>query len=375
MSRFDRYLLSQLLALFGFFSLILVSIYWVNQAVSLFEQLISDGQTAWVFLELSALTLPNVIRLVLPVAAFIGVIYATNRLSADSEMVVMQSTGFSPWRMVRPALAFGLIVAVLLSVLSHVLVPVSRGEMASRRAAIAENVTAQFLTEGTFQHPASGLTLYIREITPTGELRDLFLSDARAANSRTTYTSERAFLVRDTGGPKLVMFSGMAQTYSTQTHRLAVTRFDDFTYDIGALLNGGGTRRPDLRELSTPRLLAATPADLERTGESPEDFLAEAHARISQPLTAAVMAVIGFAAMLTGGFSRFGNWPQIVLAVVLIVVVQVVANLGGQMAQRGDWPASYLPVLVGGLIACGLLWSAARPRRIRQGKPGPEVAA
>ncbi|MEL6700686.1 MAG: LptF/LptG family permease, partial [Pseudomonadota bacterium] len=77
MARFDRYMLSQLLVLFGFFSLILVLVYWVNQAVALFDQLIADGQSARVFFEFTALSLPNIIRLVLPVAAFTAVIYVT----------------------------------------------------------------------------------------------------------------------------------------------------------------------------------------------------------------------------------------------------------------------------------------------------------
>ena len=68
MARFDRYLLSQLLALFGFFSLVLVAVYWINQAVGLFDRLIGDGQTALVFQEFSALGLPNLIRMVLPVS-------------------------------------------------------------------------------------------------------------------------------------------------------------------------------------------------------------------------------------------------------------------------------------------------------------------
>ena len=68
MSRFDRYVLSQLVVLFGFFALVLVSIYWINQAVRLFDRLIGDGQSAFVFLEFTVLTLANVIRMVLPVA-------------------------------------------------------------------------------------------------------------------------------------------------------------------------------------------------------------------------------------------------------------------------------------------------------------------
>lgn len=86
-------MLSQLLMLFGFFSLVLVSVYWVNRAVSLFDQLIGDGQSAVVFLEFTLLTLPNVIRLVLPISAFVATVYVVNRLITDSELVVMQAAG------------------------------------------------------------------------------------------------------------------------------------------------------------------------------------------------------------------------------------------------------------------------------------------
>lgn len=366
MSRFDRYLLSQLLTLFGFFSLVLVSVYWINQAVRLFEQLIADGQSAWVFLEFSLLTLPNVIRMVLPVSAFAAAVYVTNRLSAESELVVMQATGFSPWRLTRPALAFGLIVALLLSVLTHVLVPASRAGLAERRVEIAENITAQFLVDGSFQHPAAGITLYIREITLQGELLDIYLSDAREPGQRTTYTAERALLVRAETGPKLVMFEGMAQTLESDGNRLFVTRFDDFTYDIGALITAAGERRRDLREFSTAMLLWPSAETMEIARQPRAAFLAEGHSRFSQPLTAAVFVLIGFAALLTGSFSRFGTWRQIAVAVVLLIVVQMLANVGASAAQGNEalWPLSYLPVAVGAALAAGLLWLAARPRRI-----------
>ena len=70
MGRTDRYILSQLLVLFGFFSLVLVSIYWINRAVVLFDTLIGSGYSTLVFLEFTALSLPNVIRMALPLAEF-----------------------------------------------------------------------------------------------------------------------------------------------------------------------------------------------------------------------------------------------------------------------------------------------------------------
>ena len=101
MARFDRYLLSQFLLLFGFFALVLVSIFWINSAVRLFDQLIADGQSAGIVLQYTLLSLPRVIGMILPIAGFAGVVYVTNRLAGDSEMVVLRSSGISPWRLAR----------------------------------------------------------------------------------------------------------------------------------------------------------------------------------------------------------------------------------------------------------------------------------
>lgn len=376
MARLDRYMLSQLMVLFGFFSLVLVGVYWVNRAVTLFDQLIGDGQTALVFLEFTALSLPSVIRLVLPISAFVAAVYVTNRLMGESEMVVMQATGFSPFRLARPVLVFGLIVALMMVVLMNQLVPASRTQLALRSAEITRNITARFLTEGAFLHPSDGITLYVREITPLGELRDIFLSDARSLSQNTTYTAKRALLVRGDTGPKLIMFDGLAETLRPGTRRLFTTSFANFAYDIGGLIAAQtpGTRRA--AELPTATLLAARPDDLTASRQTRAVFLAEAHNRLAQPLLATVSALIGFAALILGGISRFGLWRQIILAVVVLILVQLVNNAATDLAQSDDrlWPITYLPVVLGGAVATAMLWLGGRNRRVRPSPAGPVPA-
>ena len=367
MPRFDRYLLTQLLAVFGFFALVLVLVYWVNRAVGLFDQLIGDGQSALVFLEISLLTLPNVIRLVLPIAAFAATVFVANRLMSDSELVVMQATGFSAFRLARPVLWFGMVVTCLMLVLMHVLVPASRATLASRMTAISENITARFLNDGQFMHPAPGITLYIREITPNGELRDLFLADDRGQTNRITYTAARALLVRGDTGPKLIMFDGMAQDVTRAGQRLSVTRFADFTYDLGGLLTVGADGGRTMDELSTSDLLRASPADLAETGATEADFKYEAHSRFATPLLATAAALIGFAALLIGAFSRFGLWRQIIFAVLLLILVQLVNTASAGIALRSAamaWVAYAAPVF-GIAIGTALLWFSQRPRRVK----------
>ncbi|OOY09505.1 LPS export ABC transporter permease LptF [Thioclava sp. F36-7] len=381
MTQLDRYVLSKLMALFGFFALVLVSVYWVNRAVIMFDSLISDGQTATVVLEFTALTLPYVIRIVLPVAAFAATIYAFNRLDQDSELVVMRATGTSNWRLARPVLVFGLIASVMMALLVNFLVPAAKARLAERQQEVAQNLTAKFLTEGTFQHPAPGISIYIRRISDLGELQDIFVSDSRSAQTSTIYTADKGVIVKTETGPKLIMFSGMAQTLRKPSDRLSVTRFSNFTYDIGSFLKAGKARAPKIDEMTTPRLaamMAGTDLDATPGAESAKaarDALRlELARRITQPLLAPIAALIGFSALMMGTFSRFGMWRQMSLAIGGLIVVQVLQNAAETSSGRDPslWPSLIAPTLGGIVMVLFMLWWSGRPRRIR---PKREAAA
>ncbi|MEM6325375.1 MAG: LPS export ABC transporter permease LptF [Pseudomonadota bacterium] len=362
MAKFDRYILAQLTMLFGFFSLVLVLIYWINQAVRLFDQLIANGQGAAVFFEFTVLSLPSVIRLALPIAAFAASVYVANRLTTESELVVVQATGFSPFRMVRPVLIFGVLVGLLLSVLTHFLVPLSVTQLNERQAEISENITARLLSEGQFLHPTEGVTFYIRRITPEGQLEDIFLSDARLDSEHVTYTAKRALLIRSDAGPTLVMFDGLAQQLG-RDGTLTTTRFDDFAYNISSFITGLAPGRRSYRELSTFELLAPTEAVIAETGRDRNRLIYEGHDRINQALAALVAALVGFSAILLGNFSRFGRWRQILVAIAALAILKALDNTSADIASRDAalWPVTYAATVLGIGVTLAILWLSARP--------------
>ncbi len=376
MARFDRYLLSQLMVLFGFFSLVLVMVYWINKAVVLFDQLIADGQSAAVFLELSALTLPAVIKLALPLASFAAAVYVTNRMISESEMVVVQATGFSAYRLARPVVYFGLIVAFIMSILTHFLVPLASAQLNLRKDELAQNITSRLLTEGKFIEPADGITFYIRDITPAGELRDIFLSDTRDPAQSVTYTAAKAFLVRADDTAQLVMINGLAQTLQDDGARLFTTTFEDFAYDIGEFLTVAASTRLRASEATTADLLRASDTLQAATGQTKAQLIAQAHDRFGQALLGLVGALLGFSALMVGGFSRFGVWRQIVGAIFLIIVVKAVETAGLNLARSSPdlWFATYLPTAVGLGISWFLLFAATRPYLFKR-RPAMQVTS
>ena len=348
------------MVLFGFFSLVLVLIYWINRAVSLFDQLIADGQSAAVFLEFTALSLPSVMRLALPLAAFAAAVYVTNRMSTEAELTVVQATGYSPFRLARPVFYFGAIVALMMSLLLHVLVPLSTAKLAERETEIAQNITARLLTEGRFLEPVRGITLYIRDITPQGELRNVFLSDTRDWAEQDTYTAARAFLVRQDGTTQLVMIDGMMQTLRMVDQRLFRTSFDDLAFNISPLTQEPARRGRRESVIPTWELLHPTQALQDETGRTEAALLAAAHDRFSQSILGTVAALLGFSALMVGGYSRFGVWKQIIGAIVLIIVVKAVETTGLRTARSDPdlWFFTYLQCVAGFvMIWCLLFWS------------------
>ncbi len=371
MTRFDRYMLSQFMVLFGFFALVLVSIFWINKAVRMFDRLIGDGQPAWVFLEFTALTLPGVIGVVLPIATFAGAVYVTNRMSTESELTVVQATGYSPWRLVRPVAVYGILIALMMSLLSHFLIPKSLEQLRLRQAEVSQNITAKLLTQGEFLHPAPGITFYIRDITPEGALRDVFLSDQRDADAPVTYTSTQAYLVQEQGGTKLVMVDGLAQNLRRGDNRLFTTHFDDFSYDVSSLISRNPTSLNRVDFALTGDLLLRPDAIMASTGARLSDVLYEAHDRFAQALLCIVAAMIGFATLLVGSYSRFGVWWQIVTAFTLLVLIKMIEGgiSGVVLARASAWPLIYLPTVTGFAVTACLLYLAANPglwRRIRR---------
>jgi lipopolysaccharide export system permease protein len=369
MRTFDRYILSHLLMLFGFFSLVLIAVYWVNRAIRLFDRLIAGGSNVTLFLELTVLSLPSVILTVLPISALVATLYGINRLTAESEIVVAQTTGLGPWDLARPVAYFGITVAVLMALLAHVLVPASRVALSDRNDAISQDITGRFLTEGEFLHPGTGVTVYVRDVTDQGELLGIFLQDRRNPDLRTTYTAERAILLRNDGAPRLVMFMGTAQTLAIETRNLTVVTFDDFTYDLAVLVGGKRSSGRDPREMSTAALFTLA-ADPQARGALPRGILLhEAHIRIAEPALAATLPVLALAIMMLGGFSRLGLWRQILTVVILAIVLKLGSNVIENAVRRDAdlWALTYAPAVAGAaLAALTLAWGAYAPRGRRR---------
>jgi len=379
LAKLDRYILSRLMGPVAIFALILTGIYWVVRAIGRFDELIGDGQSVGVFLKFMVLFLPQVIAIVLPVVSFAAAIFVSNQMHSDSEMVVFQSTGVAPVRLLQPYIIFGVMISLFAGLLSHYLVPLSLVQLEQTKRELSDNVAARLIVGGKFIHPSDNVTFFVEDVKPDGSLQNIFLFDQRQTGRDVTYTAHKAILFRTKDDSRLVMFDGLIQTFDKKRASLSKVQFDEFVFDIGTLTGAPTTRPRQIMEYSTLQLLWPTTAMLKQTETTAAEFKMAAHQRIEQPLQSLVYPMIGMVVLMLGSFSRFGVVRQVIAAVVIVVLLSTI-SVPLRDIVRGDirlWPLIYLPDALGLLAVWAILkyWMRQkRPRRHARSTPR-EVAA
>src|SRR5437762_11253463 len=116
MKRLDRYILRQCFGVMIFVTAALSAAIWLAQSLRLIDLIVNRGLSIEIFLYLAALILPRFLDIVLPIGVFIAVLFTFNRLTGESELVVMRSAVLSHLELAKPVLLLvGLAFFVLLS--------------------------------------------------------------------------------------------------------------------------------------------------------------------------------------------------------------------------------------------------------------------
>ncbi|MEM6932470.1 MAG: LPS export ABC transporter permease LptF [Pseudomonadota bacterium] len=371
MSRLDRYIFRQIFWPFLFFVLVFTGVIWLALSLRIIDTVVASGQSATVFLEFVALLIPRVQVIVLPVAAFAGTLYAVNRLHSESEVQVMFASGISGRRLMRPVLLFGLIVMTAVLALTTVIAPIAQRVMLDRVNEIRGDVAAAFLKPGAFMTPEPGLTVYLREMARPGEMLGVFVHDERDPSSVVTYSAERAYLLDDETGSRLIMFDGIAQSRSEENDEsLSLLRFEQLGYDLSSSGPRSGSRQRKPSEMSIDELLSI---GSDETGlRTLGDFRAEAHEALSAPLYVIALPFIALAFIIGNQQRRYGLAGRVAVAVIAGVTLRMI-GLGLKSATSSEaalWPLMYMPPLLGIAIAIWMLSSSGMSIRQRMLKAG-----
>src|SRR5499433_3375873 len=97
MGSISRYIFRTTLGAFLVVLVSLTAVIWVTQALRDIDIMTNQGQSILVFVGITGLIIPLLVLVIAPIALLIAVAHVLNKMSNDSEIIVMNAAGMSPW--------------------------------------------------------------------------------------------------------------------------------------------------------------------------------------------------------------------------------------------------------------------------------------
>ena len=350
MTRLNRYILRQCFGVMIFVTAALSAAIWLAQSLRLIDLIVNRGLSIDVFLYLAALILPRFLDIVLPIGVFIAVLFTFNRLTAESELVVMRSSGLSHVALAKPVLMLAGIAFLVLMSLSVYFLPASNRAFKDLQFEIRNRFVLSLIQEGTFTTISDKLTIYVRSRDDRGEVVGLLINDSRNPQRQVTIVAERGAFVDSPAGSRIVMVNGNRQQFDTETRKLSLLTFESYTLDLDTLHDAPVVRFREPQERFMDELFFP-PKDVD--GTLRQGFVVEAHQRILIPLSAFSFSLIPLACLLPGELNRRGQLKRVLLAIGLAFLFEL-ADLGvNNIASRSGaaiplmYVADLLPLVLG----------------------------
>jgi lipopolysaccharide export system permease protein len=297
----------------------------------------SEGELpAQLVLELVALKLPQMAILILPLAAFLGVLIAYGRIYAESEMTVLHATGISEWYVARITLALSLIIALTAGGLTLYLSPWSSEQEYQLMEKVSSDPGLASLIPGRFQQTSNEkAVVFVHDISRNGEtLSKVFLAQQatdEGGQHSVVYAQSGTVSEDASGAQRLVLSNGRRYAGAVDAPQYDVLEFA--RYDMQIREQQVEQRRRKLKSLPTAELMRQ---------QTPE-AVAEMHWRLAIPLSIPILMML--AVPLSKVNPRQGKFGRLLPALTLFLVYYILLIIGTNLLQSGKLP-----------LALGMWW-------------------
>jgi lipopolysaccharide export system permease protein len=353
--RLSFYVLGQLLVPVAVLTLLMTSVIWMVSILPLMDMVINRGQSAVTFLYLIFLLLPTPLVIIMPIAFFFATLFTLHRLQGDSELVVMASAGYSLRQLTVPVLGCAAMVMVLTYACLLYLAPAGQRVLRDKVLDIRADMAGALLTEGEFNNQYQGLTVFIRRLGSSGEIHGILVHDSRERARPVTYIAEKGILAQTPAGTRLIMLDGTVETGAQDGQQLQVLHFESDTFSLDQF---SGPARNTLRNMNERYLGELLwPSEQSVTQRVANQFFAEAHSRIAQPLYCIAFALIALAAVVRGRRQRGSIAMRLTLASLAAGGLRIAGYGISGLAQRNPLLVSafYLLPALGAAAAIAVL--------------------
>jgi len=352
----ERYLFRQFLGPTIAATLALGVVALLTQTLYFLDIVVDKHQSVVVFARIVALSMPQMLSIVLPIALFVAALITLNRLHTEQEIVVCFAGGLSRWRVVSPFMRLAVLAAMVTLVTMLWIAPWAQRQRQEEVFRVKTDLMTSLVRDGTFTQPGKGLTVYAQSTDSNGIMSNIFIDESKDDGSSSSFDAKTGVIVVRDGKPAMVLHDGSNQSLS-KLGALNYLTFAEYVFDLTPYVN-------------TEDILAYKPSDkfmhelLKPDKTNPDDrrnrkkYLAEAHARLAAPLYDIAVVMLALAGVLGGAFSRTGYAARIATVSAVALVMRIL-GFGAQAACNASSSLNvlqYLVPIIPALVASRILF-------------------
>lgn len=355
----SRYVFRQVTGALVLILVSLTGVVWIAVALRQLELLTTQGQDALRFLAMTTLAIPTMMALIAPVALLIASIHVLNRLSSDSELIVMTAGGMPTWALLKPLGLLAVLVGLGVACVNHAVGPWTQRMLRDIATQVRTDLMTQVLQPWKFTSPEAKLTVHIRDRSPAGELLGLMMHDARDPKQATTYLSERGTIIKQGDAAYLRMEKGHIVRRLADQSPPQIIAFDRYAVDLNQLeQRADQTLQLRPRDRYTSDLLSPDPNDPVYKLD-PGRFKSELHERISSPLYAMAFVFLVLAFMGQARTTRQNRMQALIAAFGFAVgarIAGIAAANAAAIRPANVWMLYAIPVGTALVAAAATQW-------------------
>jgi len=362
MLRLDWYILRKMLVTFFYCMLLFILIAVAIDSSEHTDDFVSSGLSGReIIVQYYFGFVPFIWGLLFPLFAFIAVIYFTSRMAVRSEIVAILSSGVSFNRFLRPYIAGGIILALLLYYSSREVIPSGneiRSEFQVKYFDAGDPMKTGYYKNTYYRRSDSNTYVGIKDFNFSLKSSGVFFLQ-RLDDFETVYNLRAESMRWDTSIRKWLLTNAVERVVNKDGE--IVSRYPACYLDLQI-------QPEELKQdyylkdkLTTPRLKKFIETEQMRGSEGMNTFKVERYRRTATSVSVLILTIIG--ATVASRKTRGGSGLHIALGLVIASAYIMTDRFSTTFSIKGDFPpfiAAWLPNLLFALLAWWLYRKAPK---------------
>lgn len=339
----DRYILRELFPPFMIGLLVCTFILLVGRILKLTELVINKGAEVSVLGQLLGYMMPSFLSMTMPMAVLVAAVVAFNRLSSDSEIVVLRAGGVSLYRIIFPVLLLASIIYISTTFIAIQVAPHANRSFKELLFSVVRSQGAFSVTEGIFCTTFPGIVLYANRVPEGDKMEGVFISDERNPDKPYVVTARNGRIENDPAGLGVILKLQDGNIHVAKNDRKTYQKLtfvtNDIVLDLTKAAEGGvsyGKKDLTLQQLRR-EIEAKQAAGDKKSIKEALTYQIEFHKKFAFPFAAVVFALLGAPLGITS--RRSGKVAGFATSIAVLIIYYIIESAGERLCTEGQLPA------------------------------------